>query len=357
MKSIACIMIFAFIVMAVGGCYIPLVSEQPAADAPAAATPENGETGSPELAAEAALTEDPDETQTAEPSAQPNGEQKEIKECFVLDGSFNLYYNKINMANIEGEWGKGVFKTDEAPKQMTADILGTDRTGSYKYSGYSNYTSFRIDYYHAEDETDFGVNANTGELAYLSFMSKVLESDPLLPDLNEPEAEAEAIAYDWAGRFVDIAEYDHHQVSELPCDPDGDGTPELIVYIHDYARTAAGIPTVDFITVSVTSKGTLADVVLGDRSVSEAMAGREREIENVDIEGSVRAALMDMEPDHGEEFTGDFVFVKRFLALTAEGEEVIIVRVSADVASADAASADTSPDEGKTELFVMLMYL
>lgn len=323
MKNKSCIAIVLAVVTLLGGCSKPRtpVLESYAAESytePTYTAPV--ETGIPSL---------------EDDSPAMSNTEKKIMHCAILDAPNGIYVDKEELSKETNTWGKSLFEYADAPREATVCFMNAYYTGAYLWSEYSNLSSYLTDYYETDDKIKFGINDITGDLVYINYKTQeFFEQERLVPDLDNPELQVKSLVYDYAGLFVDIEEYEMYRYNVEILDPDGEGINTVSLYKYDFARSVAGIGTMDFISVHVTSKGSLASIVVGDQRAYSDMIGYEKIIESIDFDSSVAAAIESIKM-HGSELSGNFIIENSRLAVTPDGDKVVCIYVSADAASGD----------------------
>lgn len=176
-----------------------------------------------------------------------------INDEFSLDAEVDYwtgtYFNKNNMGN------------------QSCTVQGKSYTGSYSKSIVDKMNSYTTDIYVDENNIEFGLRNDNGDLAYINLMNaEFFDTEPYLDDVDNPQESAIQLATTIAEDYVDnIADYT--QINEEPVTryKERDGiTYEITYYVVTFARKINDYFTSDYIAVKVTSKGNLASIMMGD---------------------------------------------------------------------------------------------
>lgn len=170
-------------------------------------------------------------------------------------------------ASAEVDFWNGLYFKKQNMSDKTYVINGKSYTASYRESVVDKMNSYTTDIYIDENKIEFGLRHDTGELALFNLMNaEFFNSEPYLPEVNNPLDTAKRIATKIASEYVDdISEYT--QIIEEPrvYYKEKDGIKyEISYYIITFAKKVNGYFSSDYISVKVTSKGNLASIKIGD---------------------------------------------------------------------------------------------
>lgn len=167
----------------------------------------------------------------------------------------------------EIDYWTGIYFEKEDMEDKTCLVFGDSYTGSYSKSIVDKMNSYTTDIYVGSDNIEFGLRSDTEELVYINLMnSDFFDTQPYLPEIDNPNDTAISLSTEIASHYVDDIE-DYTQISDEPVtrykERDGQ-TYQITYYIVTFARKINGFFSSDYISVKVTSKGTLASIMIGD---------------------------------------------------------------------------------------------
>lgn len=120
----------------------------------------------------------------------------------------------------------------------TCLVLGNHYSGSYSKSIVDKMNSYTTDIYVDDNHIEFGLRDDNGELAYVNLMNaNFFDTQPYLPDVDNPYEAAVSFATQIASEYVDIADYT--QIIEEPMTryKEREGTTyEITYYIVNFAK-------------------------------------------------------------------------------------------------------------------------
>lgn len=152
-------------------------------------------------------------------------------------------------------------------ENKTCFVFGNSYYGSYSKSIIDKMNSYTTDIYVDNNNIEFGLRSDTGELAYINLMnSDFFDTQPYLPEVNDPNDTAISLSTEIARDYVDNIG-DYTQIFDEPVTKykERDGkTYQITYYVVTFAKKINGYFSSDFIAVKVTSKGTLASIMIGD---------------------------------------------------------------------------------------------
>lgn len=169
----------------------------------------------------------------------------------------------------EVDYWTGIYFEKEDMEDRTCLVFGNSYTGSYSKSIIDKMNSYTTDIYLDDNNIEFGLRSDTGELAYINFMnSDFFDTQPYLPETDDPIGTAISLAIDVASNYVDdINEYTQifdEDESITRYKERAGKTHQITYHFVTFAKKINGYFSSDYITVKVTSKGTLASIMIGD---------------------------------------------------------------------------------------------
>lgn len=166
----------------------------------------------------------------------------------------------------ESDFWEGGYFTKEGMNDKTCVVYGKSYTGSYSRSIVEKMNSYTTDIYKAENNIEFGLRDDTGELSYINVMnSEFFDIEPYLEDVENPYEGAVSLAAYIAGSYININDYVQIVEDPIARYKERDGvTHQITYYIVTYAKKVNGYFSSDYISVKVTSKGNLASIKMGD---------------------------------------------------------------------------------------------
>lgn len=196
--------------------------------------------------------------------------------CFVSCNSKNneiyasLIVNSVNdeySVWAEVDYWTGTYFKKENMVDKSCLVLGNNYSGSYSKSIIDKMNSYTTDIYVDDNNIEFGLRDDNGELAYINLMNaNFFDTQPYLPDIDDPYETAISFATKIASEYVDnIADYT--QITDEPVTryKEREGTTyEITYYVVTFAKKINGYFSSDYIAVKVTYKGTIASIMIGD---------------------------------------------------------------------------------------------
>ena len=169
--------------------------------------------------------------------------------------------------DLEVDYWTGEYFEKEDMENKTCFVFGNSYSGSYSKSIIDTMNSYTTDIYVDNNNIEFGLRSDTGELAYINLMnSDFFDTQPYLPEVNDPTDTAISLSTKIARDYVDNIG-DYTQIFDEPVTryKERDGkTYQITYYVVTFAKKINGYFSSDFIAVKVTSKGTLASIMIGD---------------------------------------------------------------------------------------------
>lgn len=167
----------------------------------------------------------------------------------------------------EVDYWTGIYFEKKDMVDKTCLVCGNSYLGSYSKSIIDKMNSYTTDIYVDKNNIEFGLRSDTGELAYINLMNAdFFDTQPYLPEVNDPNETAVSLATEIARQYIDNIE-DYTQISDEPVTKykERDGkTYQITYYVVTFAKKINGYFSSDYIAVKVTSKGTLASIMIGD---------------------------------------------------------------------------------------------
>lgn len=181
----------------------------------------------------------------------------------LISDSVNDEYS----VDLEVDYWTGEYFEKEDMENKTCFVFGNSYYGSYSKSIIDKMNSYTTDIYVDNNNIEFGLRSDTGELAYINLMnSDFFDTQPYLPEVNDPNDTAISLSTEIARDYVDNIG-DYTQIFDEPVTKykERDGkTYQITYYVVTFAKIINGYFSSDFIAVKVTSKGTLASIMIGD---------------------------------------------------------------------------------------------
>ena len=175
--------------------------------------------------------------------------------------------NNEYSVDAEVDYWTGTYFEKEYMVDKSCLVLDNMYFGSYKKSIIDKMNSYTTDIYVDENSVEFGLREDTGELAYINLMNAdFFDTQPYLPDVQAPYETAVRLTKEIASQFIDNID-DYTQIIEEPKIryKERDGvTYQITYYVVTFAKKINGYFSSDYISVKVTSKGTLASIMMGD---------------------------------------------------------------------------------------------
>jgi len=186
--------------------------------------------------------------------------------------------------------GNSYFTKKNMPAK-SCTFQGKTYIGEYCKSIQNKGNSYVTDYYEAPSSIKFGFKEGTDEFVSISLLTKeVYETWSALEDVEDPEETASKIATEIAQEFINISEYSQ-EITKRPSFDVG-----FDVYQVIFERIVNGYHSSDYIFVTVTSKGTLASVVIGDIN---AFKDINIEFDPLEIENSLNEKIVNSYKERG----------------------------------------------------------
>lgn len=191
-----------------------------------------------------------------------NTQSYEIYTSLISDSVNNEY-----SANPEVDYWTGTYFEKDDMVDKTCLVLDNSYSGSYKWSITNKMNSYTTDIYFDKNHIEFGLRSDTGELVYINLMNAdFFDTQPYLPEVHNSNETAISLATKIASKYVDNIE-DYTQISDEPVTQykEREGkTYQITYYVVTFAKKINGYFSSDYIAVKVTSKGTLASIMMGD---------------------------------------------------------------------------------------------
>lgn len=215
-------------------------------------------------------------------------------------------------------WNGAHFTSETAPAAKEIEFAGIHYSGSYQRSCYENYNSYATDYYDGENGIEFGINADTGKLVFLDLKPlRTYQTESGLDDLTDPESHLSNLAESYAALFIDTSEYKKLAPAVKPY------SSQISLYTYTYARHVNGVQTSDYISIGLTSKGSLATITVGDlgafdKDTSSAVSKSFRSTDAAEL----------LSKGIDEDVFKDITIKEQIFAMNPSGEPVLCVRAA-----------------------------
>lgn len=188
-------------------------------------------------------------------------------ESFVSD----ISNDGVAELTVEREvWGQAPYQKNNMANQ-TVVINGVRYNGVYQESYVGQRMSYETDKYKDEEKNmTFSLRVDTGEICGISFMNRnFFDTEPYLEDVDDPKETANAVAEKVAKQYLtDFDSYTRIEEEPYLTQEEKNGyTYSLAYYRVNYVRKIDDYYTSDFIRITVTSKGNIATIIMGDISV------------------------------------------------------------------------------------------
>ena len=195
-----------------------------------------------------------------------------LESLYIIGTSNN---ETVVSENYDFPWSQTSFQNDIAEPSVTVEVLGITYTGEYKDSMIYKLNSFTTDYYRCEDGAYIGIRSDTGVFQSINLMTNsFFETEPLLPDVEEPQKYAIDYGKSIASQYVNIDDYHLVESTSSPYEIRKDGIKyEMTFYYVTYAKIINGLQTSDYISIKLTSKGNVAAITLGDIGAFDSYSG------------------------------------------------------------------------------------
>ena len=191
-----------------------------------------------------------------------NKENDEAYASLIADSVSDEY-----SVDSEVDYWTGIYFEKEDMVDQTCLVFGSSYSGAYSKSIIDKMNSYTTDIYVSNNNIEFGLRSDTGELVYINLMNAdFFDTQPYLPEVDDPNETAISLATEIASSFVDNIE-DYTPISDEPVTryKEREGkTYQITYYVVTFAKKINGYFSSDYIAVKVTSKGTLASIMMGD---------------------------------------------------------------------------------------------
>lgn len=224
-------------------------------------------------------------------------------------------------------WDGTSFDSETAARHKAVSLNGESLVGTYYESCYNNFHSFVTDAYETEDGVEFGVHAKTGRVVWVHFDEReaFAENETLCPDWSEYDTEKPPQRVkELASQFINVEDYACDDPSVKDYTEDGQKLFSICEYT--FAKKINGLKPTNYLTISMTSKGHLASIWIGevDGPAADTLASMTRyTVDNVKaaVERDAKRMMrpLDVNPS--------FKYVNVCCAVTPEGDPVVVVAV------------------------------
>ena len=210
-------------------------------------------------------------------------------------------------------------------------IQGQTYTGKYQDTSIHYYSSVAIDNYLDENMITFGIEHETRKFRYLNRLNQDLFStEPFLDDVENWQEVAIALAKKIAGEYINVEEYQ----MKLDDDPwiyektiDGN-CGQVTFYDIEFCKQVQGYPSSDRISLTISSKGNLVRLSLGDIGVLDNIS---IQINKEDVNSSINAIVEDVYQQIGYTVLSTEMSQQK-ICMTPEKELTIVSLVDIEIA-------------------------
>ena len=261
----------------------------------------------------------------------------EIYESMVVDSA----NDELSLSSEIDYWSKGYFQKENMPDK-NCTFLENEYTGTYVSSMVDTLNSYTTDIYRTENGILFGLRSDTGELSQINFMnSEFFDTEPYLPDVEEPNNYAIALAQSVAEEYIEVSQY--KQIIEEPRqqhkEKNGQSY-EITYYIVDFAKEISGFMSSDYMAIKVTSKGNIASVQMGDIGAFDEV---KLELEDGKIEQSIDEKIQSKYKEEHMAFNLQKADIEdQKLCVTPDGDVCIYSKVTIEGENVDSKRLQSS---------------
>ena len=174
--------------------------------------------------------------------------------------------------NSEADFWPGEYFQRNCAKEFTCDALGYSLKGEYDRSIIDKYNSYTTNFYVCEDGIEFGIRDSDSKIVFINLMNKeFFDTQPYLDDIENSEEYCRSYASVIASNFINnLSTYKQIEDEPKTQIKEKDGkTYSITYYFFTFYKDIAGYNSSDYISVKMTSKGSLASVIIGDTNVFE----------------------------------------------------------------------------------------
>ena len=163
---------------------------------------------------------------------------------------------------IELTYDTSYYQSATAPKSKAVTVQNKRYSGTYKESQFLRKSFYAFDRYKMADGSEFCIRSDNGKLDFITFATKdYYKTAPLLPDVDNPEAESLRIAKSSASEFINLDDYEIIPDEPTKLTETIDGIEYILTtYRYNFMRKIDGIDTADKLRISVDSKGSLVAI-------------------------------------------------------------------------------------------------
>lgn len=169
-------------------------------------------------------------------------------------------------ADIDIDFWQGVYFEKDNMKDKTCVFNGVTYSGTYWNSQDEHGNSYITDFYYVENQGEFGIRSDTGELNFISLGSaEYYDTVIYMPDISNPEEYATQFATEIISKYINIADYKRIDREPHIYQKEIEGkTYGVTSYCTMYAKEINGCLSSDYIYVWVDSKGNFQTFKMGD---------------------------------------------------------------------------------------------
>lgn len=292
-------------------------------------------TGDPHALLPTESDEQPTEESSEAPTEAPTPEPTEAPvTCSFLNGinGAEANFTSIEPAKELKYWNGKTFRTDDAEGTVTVEFEGRKYKGYYYNSLFGSLNSYLSHRYLTEDNIQFSINGDTGELVSMTlsteeFFSKERDYE----ELEEPRMETESIALSYLSMLVDEPECYEMTGEPYVRECSDDRGYQCTLYQYEFIRKINGFDSTAKVFINITSKGHLAYFGNKDTAAFSEMESHANRFNEADVCEMVREILIQSVPEDYEIINDDLQVEVMSYALTPDGEVVIVVLASISV--------------------------
>lgn len=235
--------------------------------------------------------------------------------------------NSADYASIERSmWPVNRCDEAEAPREYTVEFQGKLYTGEYQETRQKRYCSYRTREY-SDGHIKYKIREDTDTLAFIR-LSKLNYSatESLLEDVVDPEGTAIAIADQVVSEFARPSDYERTVTTDEISTEKNGITYTGTVYEIEYVKHKCGIPTQDMFYITVSSKGNLSSVSIGETGAFDRIP--ESSIDLTAVSNSVDARVQEIGDDNPAYTYLGHTIKNQMFCCTPDGELAVLSNVS-----------------------------
>lgn len=167
----------------------------------------------------------------------------------------------------ESNYWTGEYFVKKNMSSASCEAMGSTYSGKYIKSIRDFLNSYTTDIYEDDNQIEFGLRSDTGELVYINFMNnQFFDTEPFLKELDSAQEKAEALSEKVAANYVNnLNDYERIIHDSVTRHKEKDGETYSITYFNiTFAKKIGEVQTSDYISIKTTSKGNVASIYIGD---------------------------------------------------------------------------------------------